>query len=330
MSVDVALLLHELGVQVTEGTSPSSWLLRAPDGTPFEVEPATPTERLNAGQVRINASRRRSDNHHRLLHVGRSATAGVLERAEAGEFDILIAEPIQLIHSGSVYAAAPELSRTQPPRHKGRPAWTRWALQRYLLLTPAPSRQPVIADAMGTTQQSVSRAAQALQGLVIDRGEGLFAVDRARLLEHWRHEYPGPSGQEFGWYGLDTATEHVEAVVGLAAQLEVQALVSGDVAADRIAPWKHPMRGRVYLSGPIDLADDGFVPAPLAEANLIVCIPRDPTLWNLVPPIANGAGSEDLPVADTAIVYWDLLMSGDQDSDEAAQQVSRLLTEEQQ
>lgn len=328
MPVDVAALLHELGVLVTEGTSRSSWLLRDPDGTPFEVEPAIPADRLNAIQIRINASRR-SDSQRRILHVGRSASNGILERAKAGEFDILTADPIQLIHSGRANAAAPALSRKQSPRHKGRPAWTRWAVQRYLLLTPAPSRQPVIADALGTTQQSISRAAQALQGLVTDRGEGLFATDRARLLEHWQSEYPGPGGQEFGWYGLDTATEHVEAVVALAAQLEVHALVGGDVAADRIAPWKHPMRGRVYLSGPIDLTDDGFVPAPLEEANLIACIPRDPTLWQLASSIANGAKSNDLPIADAAIVYWDLAMSDDQDSDEAAQQVSRLLTDDQ-
>lgn len=328
MPVDVAALLRELDILVAEGSSRSSWLLRPPDGTSFEREPTAPTERLNALQIRIDASPR-TDGQHRLLHVGRSATAGVVERAEAGEVDILTAEPILLIHAGRTYKAALAPSPRQPPQHTGKPAWVRWALQRYLLLTPTPSRQPVIAEVLGTTQQSVSRAARALHGLVTDEGEGLFAPDPAGLLEHWRNEYPGPGGQEFGWYGLDTATEHVEAVVKVAEQLEVQALVSGDVAADRIAPWKLPMRGRVYVSGPIDLSDDGFVPAPLEEANLVVCVPRDPTLWRLVPSIENYPGSDNLPIADAAIVYWDLLMSGDQDSDEAAQQVSRLLTRDQ-
>lgn len=159
-----------------------------------------------------------------------------------------------------------------------------------------------------------------------DEGEGLLAPDRTRLLEHWRSEYPGPGGQEFGWYGLDTAPEHAEAVVGLAGQLEMKALVSGDVAADRIAPWKLPMRGRIYVSGPIDLSDEGFAPASLQEANLATCIPRDPTPWRIVPPGKEDAGSGDLPIADAVIVYWDLLLSGDQDSDEAAYQVSRLFT----
>lgn len=326
MSVDVANLLHELDVLVTEGSSRSSWLLRTPDRTSFEVTPSVPTESLNARQIRIDASPQTSADR-RVLHVGRSATPGVVERAEAGEFDILTAEPTRLIHAGRTYEAASAPSLRRRPREKtGRPAWVRWALQRYLLLTPSPNRQPVIAEALGTTQQSVSRAAQALQGLVTDEGKGLLAPDRARLLEHWRSEYAGPGGQEFGWYGLDPVTEQVDQVVNIAALLEVPALVSGDVGADRLAPWKLPMRGRVYVAGPIDLSDDGFVPAPLGEATLITCVPRDPTLWRLAPHVEEAEGSDGFPIADAAIVHWDLLMSGDQDSGEAAQQVSRLLT----
>ncbi|TGD38306.1 type IV toxin-antitoxin system AbiEi family antitoxin [Brevibacterium aurantiacum] len=328
MPVDVAALLQELDVLVTAGPSRSSWLLRTPDGAAFELEPTTPAEHLNAAQVRIDASRR-IDGHSPLLHVGRIATAGVVGRAEAGEIDILTAKPIRLIHAGRIYEAAPAPSPRQPPRHTGKPAWVRWALQRYLLLTPTPSRQPVIAESLGTSQQSVSRSAQSMQSLVIDMGDGLFAPDRAQLLDRWRNEYPGPGGQEFGWYGLDAATKHVEAVVGLATQLEIHTLVSGDVAADKIAPWKLPMQGRVYVTEPIDLADEGFVPVPLDEANLVTCVPRDPTLWRLAPSQENYSESDDLPIADAAIVYWDLLMGGDQDSEEAAQQVSRLLTGDQ-
>lgn len=329
MPVDVAALLRDLDVRVTEGSSRSSWLLRAPDRTTFDVMPTAPVERLNALQVRIQASPH-ANTDQRLLHVGRSATDGVLARAINGEIDILTAEPTRLIHDGRTYETAPGPSQqSSAPQHTGRPAWVRWALQRYLLLTSIPSRQPVIAEALGTTQQSISRAAQALQGLVVDKGEGLFAPDRAHVLEHWSGEYPGPGGQEFGWYGLDPAPTMVHQVVNISARLEEHALVSGDVAADMIAPWKRPMSGRVYVSSPIDLEGDGFVPAPLEEANLVTCVPRDPTLWRLVPPVESSAGTDDLPIADAAVVYWDLLMSRDQDSNEAAVQVSRLLIEDQ-
>ena len=54
------------------------------------------------------------------------------------------------------------------------------------------------------------------------------------------------------------------------------------------------MHGRVYVSGPIDLADDGFVPVPLQEANLVTCVPRDPTLWRL----ASSVETADDPATD--------------------------------
>ncbi|MDN5896628.1 MAG: type IV toxin-antitoxin system AbiEi family antitoxin [Nocardioides sp.] len=324
MTVDVGALLQELDIRIAEGSSVSTWLLRAPDGSAFEIEPGTPAARLTAHGVRRDSVSQRRERP-RVLHIGVSATTGVVERATAGEIDILTAEPIQLIHAGRRYAAAPELPQRRPPRHRGTPAWIRWALERYLLLTAEPTRQPVIAETLRTTQQSVSRAAQALGGLVADEGAGLCAQDRARLLSHWRHEYPGPGGQEFGWYGLDPVTDLVDRAVEVARLLDVENLVSGDVAADQIAPWKLPARGRIYISGPVDLADDGFVPAPLEEANLVTCIPRDPTLWRLSHSVSTTAGTTDLAVADAAIVYWDLLMSGDQDSEEAALQISQLL-----
>lgn len=325
MSVDVAALLQELGVRVAEGSSEWSWLLRAPDGGSFEVESVAPVERLTAHRVRAVGG---GTDPRRLLYVGKSATDGVVEAAKASEINILTAEPTRLIFDGRSYSVNPEPqpgSRLRPQR-TGRPAWIRWALERYLLLTHEPSRQSVIAESLGTTQQSISRAAQYLDGLVTDEGEGLVAVDRAKLLERWRNEYAGPGGQEFGWYSLDPVNEQVEGVVDLVALLEVKALVSGDIAADRLAPWKLPSRGRVYLTGPVDLGGDGFVAVPVEEASLVTCVPRDASLWLLAPPTEAEAGSDDLPIADAAIVYWDLLMSTDPDRDEAADQVATLLT----
>lgn len=325
MSVDVAELLHELDVTFSAGSSQQSWLLRAPDGTSFELELAPSAERLNAVRVR-STSTNSSNRSGAILHVGISATASVIDRARTGEFSILTSDPIRLIHAGRTYEATVPPPRPQPPRHSGKPAWSRWALQRYLLVTTAQCRQHAIADVLGTTQQSISRAAQALGSLVSDEGSGLFAPDRQRLLEHWLSEYPGPGGHEFGWYGLDTPVENVTRAVSLADELQIHTMVSGDVAADSIMPWKLPQLGRVYASGPIDLSVEGFTPAVLAEANLVVCIPRDPTLWRLSQVALGDNGEHTLPLADAAIVYWDLLMSGEQDSDEAAEHLSKILT----
>lgn len=327
MTLDLTTLLRELGLRISEGSSDWSWLLRAPDGRSFEVEPVAPVERLTAHRVRAVSAGHRTDPR-RVLHVGRTATDGVVKYAEFGEINILTEDPTRLIFEGRSYAVDPEPqtgSRLRPQR-TGRPAWIRWAVERYLLLTHEPSRQSVIAESLGTTQQSISRAAQYLDGLVTDEGEGLVPADRAKLLEHWRNEYAGPGGQEFGWYSLEPVNEQVEGVIDLVTLLEVKALVSGDIAADRLAPWKHPSRGRVYLTGPVDLGGDGFVAVPVEEASLVTCVPRDTSLWLLAPPTEAEAGSDDLPIADAAIVYWDLLMSTDPDSDEAADQVATLLT----
>src|SRR5699024_8211650 len=51
MSVDVAALLHELNIHVTEGSSSTSWLLRAADDASFEVEPGVAAQRLTAHRV---------------------------------------------------------------------------------------------------------------------------------------------------------------------------------------------------------------------------------------------------------------------------------------
>lgn len=324
MSTDVGAILRELDFSIIQGSSSDAWLLRAPDGTSFEVSPAPSVSRLNAHTIRTLIA------HHQgggsPLLVGETATDGVLGRAEAGQVDILIADPVRLIHAGIPYTvqegAAPRSTGATPRRH----AWMRWAVERFLVLVAEPMRQSVIASALGTSQQSVSNAAGHLAGLVTDCGEGLVATDRARLLEHWRNEYTGPGGQAFGWYSLGPVAEQVSKAVEVAKFLDLSPLVSGDIAADRIAPWKLPVRGRVYVDGPVDLADEGLVPAPLEEATLITCIPRDPTLHRLVDLRPGTAEPEDLPIADPAIVYWDLVHTTDTDSGEAAARLATVMT----
>ena len=151
---------------------------------------------------------------------------------------------------------------------------------------------------------------------------GAEVTDPEALLAHWLKEYPGAGGQEFGWYSLDPVVEQTLAAFQVAKLLDARPLISGDVAADKMVPWKLPAKGRVYVDSPIDLAGNGFVPAPLEKATLVTCVPRDPTLWKLT-------GLEALPVyddvqlADPALVYWDLYYSGDLDSLEAANHLKR-------
>lgn len=320
MRVDVVTLLRELDLAINEGRTSNSLMLRTPEGVTLEVVPSPPVERLTAHSVRNHLT------HPGLgstaLLVGQTATEGVVERARAGSINILTENPLQLIHGGTTYTVD-ETPPSEQPRRASRPAWTRWAVERYLLLANEPSKQSVIAEVLGTSQQSVSNAVLKLGPLVTDHGNGVVTTDKSALLEHWLNDYTGPGGQEFGWYSLDTAVQQTTKAVTLANLLHIAPLISGDVAADRIAPWKLPSRGRVYLSGPIDLAGDGFVPAPVDEATLITCVPRDPTLWRLTDNSSStGADTAPSVLADAAIVYWDVLLGGDSDSIEAADRLA--------
>ncbi|MFE5777507.1 hypothetical protein [Brachybacterium sp. NPDC056505] len=317
--VDVATVLRELDLSVTGGSTEDAWLLRAADGSRFEVSPAPPVKRLDARHVNNTLAHRSA-----ALLVGESATPGTIARAEAGDIDILTARPIRLIHAGHIYEAATPEEPAHSPRSmpRGRPAWIRWALERYLLLAMEPARQPAIAGELGTNQQAVSRAVRRLGDFAVDSRKGVFARDRRALLEHWIDEYPGPGGQEFGWYGLADVRDQARTACAVATSLELEPRVGGDVAADAIAPWKLPTNARIYVREPVDLAGDGFVHAPLEEATLVTCVPRDPTIWRLTSMSQAVSAPDGLPLADPLIVLWDLLASTDLDSDAAAQKLA--------
>src|SRR5690625_7721289 len=103
MSTDVGAILRELDFSIIQGSSSDAWLLRAPDGTSFEVSPAPSVSRLNAHTIRTLIAHHQGSGSPLL--VGETATDGVLSRAEAGQVDILIAAPVRLIHAGIPYTA---------------------------------------------------------------------------------------------------------------------------------------------------------------------------------------------------------------------------------
>lgn len=318
MVVDVSGLLREFGLSIVEGAERATWLLQTPDGEHVTVEPTSPVPRLSA-HITDRRTGRRS------LLVGGTATDAVVRRAHSGQLDILTADPPRLIHSGHSYTLTGEPTQPVGRPASGRAAWARWTIERYLMLTQEPTRQRTIADAARTTQQSVSNTVRHLGALVVDEGAGLIAADRAGLLEHWMADYAGPGGLRFGWYSLDPLMEQTRAAIEAADLVEAKALISGDVAADHLAPWKLPARGLLYLDRPVDLEHDGFVPAPLEEATFITCIPDDPSLWWLTDLHAAPSTSATMPLADPAIVYRDLRASGEMDSGEASDHLATLM-----
>jgi hypothetical protein len=116
------------------------------------------------------------------------------------------------------------------------------------------------------------------------------------------------------WYGLGTPARQAEAALDLvSAQPATAALISGDVAADLLAPWARPQRAVVYARTGADLAAAGLTPSPAEQATLAFIVPADPGVW-----IRPGESKNGVPLADPLQVLWDLQNSPGPDADQAA------------
>lgn len=299
MAIDAATALRELGVHVAAGADPGTWLLRREGVLDLEVSPALPVARIDTRTVRLARGRHRG--RLPLLHIGDSATPAVVARGEDGELDLLICDPPRLIYGGVTLEADPATPTPPPAARPGRPAWGRWAVMRYLVLADTPARQVSIASSLGLTQQAVSLGLRSLGDLVAGSREGTVVTNRAALLDRWLQEYAGPGGHEIGWYSLEDPVTQVRTAYAVAHDSGAAPMASGDVAADLLAPWQLPRTARLYVDRPVDLAHQRFVAAPLEEASLILCGPRDPTLWRLA------EHRRGLLLADPLVVLWDLI-----------------------
>ena len=192
---------------------------------------------------------------------------------------------------------------------RGRVPWGRLALMRVLVRTTEPRAQTELAHECGITQAGVSLGLQALGELVQRMPSGWIAVDRSSLWDAFLAQYPGPGGITTSWYGLQSPVEQADAAV--AAASGDQPLVSGDVAADRLAPWRRPRIAHVYLGSGLDLEPAGFAPAGQADATLLVTVPLDPTI------AATAAAWSGVGLVDPLLAAFDVLRSGGPDAPDA-------------
>lgn len=169
---------------------------------------------------------------------------------------------------------------SETPTHTGgRPAWTRWAVARVLLLGGG---SPVgqLADVLGVSRQAVGRALTQWGGLVTRDGAGSWrAVDPAELLTAWTSAYPGPGGRaEYWWHPLPPLGQ-ARAAAKVAQAAGAWPLFTGAVAAQVHDPSIGARTTRLLLRTPIDLRAAGFMRSTADEASLVTLVPRDPTLW---------------------------------------------------
>lgn len=288
-------LLRYAGVDVATGTQ-RDLVLNLPGGGRSQVEVKPVRRRLSLRQAAglVQAAGRRT------LFVASSASSEVVEAAQADEFDLVTAEPERVVVGGQVL-----LQPERPTRagDNGRPAWGRRAVQRVLALAPRPMQQAELAAAVGISQQAVSQALQWLSKSVEHAEGGWVARDGA--LGSWVRDYPGPGGAVGHWYGLDDPAAQASTALGLLDELELCAVVSGDLAADRYAPWQLPSTVHLYLPEIVDFTVVGFSPAEPADATMTTVIPEDPTVIHVA--AAFEVGYDNHLLADAAITLWDLL-----------------------
>jgi len=211
--------------------------------------------------------------------------------------------------SSARYGAAPT---------RGRVAWGRFALIRALLRTPRPRTQIELADECGVSQVAISNGLRALDGAVVREEGGWRALRPEKLWEQFLAEYPGPQGITTYWLGLDPIAVQAKMVRDAAGGFD--GLVSGDTAADVIAPWRVGRRAVVYARTGLNLARLGFAETTPENATIEYVVPADRTIWS-----AARAWSREAPawMTDPVLAAWDVRRTGGPDAEEAVERIER-------
>jgi hypothetical protein len=269
-----------------------------------------------------------------LLLVVPSASRAALDAAAAAGISVLVADPtVPSAVTGRIVlpdrtielgADLPRPDAGQSPSRPGRRPWGALTVVRRLL-TAGPATQVDLGRSAAVSQARVS---QALSGLVADglvrrtadAGRPRWApADWDALVDWWLAHYPGPGGITTYWYGLAGVSEQARAAVAALSAAGMPAAVSGDVAADVLAPWRRPGRAIVYAdpSGrPVhdELTAAGLTPSGAGEATLELIVPADPGVW---PAPGTTAAEADLPLADPLQLLWDVVRAPGADVDQA-------------
>lgn len=283
---------------------------------------------LNPSDVAALAYRHRGPS----LLIVPAATAAARRAAERAGWSWLVADGRRvhgMLHLGpdpiEIGGDLATGSKRPGRARSGRLPWGSLTLVRRLLEQPA-ATQKVLAAWAHVSQPRVSQALADLAARsLVERTEAGWTVrDFDRLTRLWLDTYPGPGGISTYWYGLDPVRDQAQAAIHLLAEQtrgrpEPVAVVSGDVAADLIAPWRNPVRAVVYARTGADLSEVGLTPAGLAEATLELIVPQDPGVW----PLQQDDGP--MPIADPVQVLWDVRRSPGTDSGEAATRLWKAL-----
>lgn len=337
---------HEVVVELPSGAAGRLRLVRSAR-TLHASQMLRSSRSARPAQAASAVSGARGDGEAPRLWVAPSAAPSALDLARTSGDSVVSSTGQLLLQVGGEVLELAELAASTtrlPAPRRGRAPWGAVGVARRLLEVDA-DRQEDLALLCGVSQERVSRILSRLRadGLVTRDPVGAVAVgavgrpvgrpvDRptsAPALLDWlvRH-YPRDQELRGHYFAPDPPrTQLARAVRALDGR---RPLLSGDLAADQLAPWRRPAHVHLYCANPVDLTGAGFVSAPAGQATLTVVASPDPTL--AVPPVGATAWASAsvadnqtpsgatamVELADPVQVLLDLLDSTAPDAPDAA------------
>jgi hypothetical protein len=259
--------------------------------------------------------------HHALL-VAHSITNEALERAWAAGWSVATDEGTGWIRLAQRTLRLESAGSAQAQRRpRGRPGRSVFSVMRTLFALEDGARQDEIAEFAHVGQAAVSKALNRLAelDLVARRSLGWQVTDRAAALSWWLAHYPGPGGIETHWFGVDPINEQAYRAYVALGHERAKPVVSGDVAADLVAPWRTPRRATLYGHRGADFSAIGLTPSDASVSTLSLVLADDPGVWPIskVPVLIEMRGKGDVARANAFQVLYDLSRSPGPDAGEA-------------
>jgi len=216
----------------------------------------------------------------------------------------------------------PTTASHKPTRPRGRPGRGVLSVVRALFAMEGGALQAEIAEFAQVGQAAVSKALNRLAELelVARRPRGWEVTDRAGAATWWLANYPGPGGIETHWFGVESIGDQAYRAYAVLDQGEhARPVMSGDVVADIVVPWRTPRRATLYAQRGADLSEVGLTPSDASAATLTLVLPQDAGVWPMskAPVLIKMGGHGDIARANAFQVLYDLSRSPGPDADEA-------------
>lgn len=258
---------------------------------------------------------------HALL-VAPSITNEALERAWAAGWSVVTEDGTGRLRLAQRTLRFDPAGRTRAPkRPRGRPGRSVFSVVRALFALKERTRQEEIAEIAHVGQAAVSKALNRLaeRDLVARGQDGWEVTDRAGAVTWWLAHYPGPGGLQTHWFGVDPINEQAYRAYEALGRERADPVVSGDTAADLVAPWRTPRRATLYARRGTDLSAIGLTPSDTSASTLTLVLPDDPGVWPISksPVLIEMRGHGDVARANAFQVLYDLSRSPGPDADEA-------------